>query len=159
EITTPRIRAFALARLEEGASPATVNRDLAALGRMLTLGVQAGRLSGRPHIPRLREAGPRQGFVEYSEYRAIREHLPPDYQDLLDFGYHSGWRKGEILHLEWRDVDREAGVVRLRPELSKNYDGRVLPLSEPLRELIERRWKTRSLRCPLVFQKDERPIG
>jgi integrase len=159
DITAPRIRAYAQARLEEGATPATVNRDLAALGRMFTLGVQAGRLSGRPHIPKLREAGPRQGFMEYAEYRAIREHLPPDYQDVLDFGYHSGWRKGEILRLEWRDVDRDASVIRLRPELSKNYEGRVLPLSEPLRSMIERRWRFRSFRCPLVFQKDERPVG
>jgi integrase len=159
DITTPRIRSYAQARLAEGAAPATVNRDLAALGRMFTLAIQAERLASRPHLPRLREAGPRQGFMEPSEYRAIREHLPQDYQDVLDFGYHSGWRKGEILRLEWRDVDREAGVVRLRPELSKNYDGRVLPLSEPLREMIKRRWKERSLKCPRVFQKDEQPIG
>jgi integrase len=159
DITAPRIRGYAHARLEEGATPATVNRDLAALGRMFSLAVQAGRLSGRPHIPKLREAGPRQGFMEYAEYRAIRAHLPPDYQDVLDFGYHSGWRKGEILRLEWRDADRDAGIIRLRPELSKNYEGRVLPLSEPLRAMIERRWRFRSIRCPLVFQKDERPIG
>ncbi len=159
DITVSRIRAYAQARLEEGATPATVNRDLAALGRMFSLAVQAGRVSGRPHIPKLREAGPRQGFMEYAEYLAIREHLPPDYQDILDFGYHSGWRKGEIVHLEWRDVDRDAGVIRLRPELSKNHEGRVLALSEPLRTMIERRWKARSLGCLLVFQKDDRPIG
>ena len=158
-ITTSRIRTYAQARLGEGATPATVNRDLAALGRMLTLAVQAGCLIARPHIPKLREAGPRQGFIEFTEYRAIRAQLPPDYQDVVDFGYHSGWRKGEILRLEWRDVDRAAGVVRLRPELSKNYDGRILPLSDPLREMLERRWKARSLKCPRVFHKDEQPIG
>jgi hypothetical protein len=61
DITTPRTRAYAQARLKEGATPATVNRDLAALGRMFTLAVQACRLSGRPHIPKLREAGARRG--------------------------------------------------------------------------------------------------
>jgi hypothetical protein len=30
--------------------------------------------------------------------------------------------------LEWRDVDLAGGVVRLRLELSKNKDGRALPL-------------------------------
>jgi hypothetical protein len=33
---------------------------------------------------------PRQGFVEFSEYRAIRKHLPQDYQDVFAFEYHSG---------------------------------------------------------------------
>jgi len=34
--------------------------------------------------------------MEYAEYLAIREHLPKDYQDVLDFGYSSGWRRSEI---------------------------------------------------------------
>lgn len=63
------------------------------------------------------------------------------------------------MRLEWRDVDLDVGVVRLRPELSKNYDGRVLPLSEPLREMTERRWKARSLKCPRVFQRGDLPVG
>ena len=56
-------------------------------------------------------------------------------------------------------MDRAAGVVRLRPELSKNYAGRGLPLSDPLREMLERRWKARSLKCLRAFHKDEQPIG
>lgn len=159
DITTTRIRAYVQARLEEGATPATVNRDLAALSRIFSLAVQAGRLSARPHIPRLQEAPPRQGFMEFPEYLAIRAHLPTDYQDALDFGYHSGWRRGEILRLEWRDVDRGAGVIRLRPELSKNKDGRVLVLSGPVKALIERRWQDRALGCPFVFHVSGRPIG
>ena len=159
DITTARIRAYVEARLEEGATPATVNRDLAALGRMFSLAIQAGRLSTRPHIPRLPEAQPRQGFLEYAEYLAIRAHLPPTYQDVLDFGYHSGWRRGEIVKLEWKDVDRAASVIRLRPELSKNKDGRVLALSEPLTGLIERRWQARTLGCPYVFHVNGRQVG
>ena len=159
DITTARIRVYMEARLEEGATPATVNRDLAALGRMFSLAVQAVRLNARPHIPRLPEGQPRQGFLEYSEYLSIRAHLPPTYQDVLDFGYYSGWRRGEIVKLEWKDVDRGAGVIRLRPELSKNKDGRVLALSSLLRDLIERRWQSRALGCLFVFHVNGRPVG
>ena len=74
-----------------------------------------------------------------------------DCQDVLDFGYHSGWRRGEILRLEWRDVDRARKVIRLRHELSKNRDGRLLVLAGPLVEVIERRWHGRVLGCPFVF--------
>lgn len=161
DITTDRIQAYIEVRLGEGATPATVNRDLAALSRMFSLTIQAGRLStgARPHIPRLQEAHPRQGFLEHSEFLAIRQHLPRDYQDALDFGYLSGWRRREILRLEWGDVDRGGGEIRLRPELSKNREGRVLVLSKPLRELIERRWQARALGCPFVFQVNGRPVG
>ena len=63
--------------------------------------------------------------------------------DFVRFGYYSGWRKGEIAGLEWRDVDMTARVIQLRPELSKTAEGRVLALEGPLWELIKRRWEHR----------------
>lgn len=151
EITTHRMREYARKRLAEGAAPGTVNRDFGVLSRMFTLAMQADRLGRRPHIPRLRENPPRQGFMEHGEYLAIRGHLPPAYRDVLDFGYFSGWRRGEVLTLEWRDVDRAGHVIRLRPEVSKTREGRVLVLSAPLQAVIERRWQARAIGCPLVF--------
>jgi integrase len=158
-ITMDVIRRYIAARQADGAAAGTINREVVALGRMFRLAQQAGRLTSAPHLPKLEEAPPRQGFFEHAEYLAIRGHLPPGYQDALDFGYHSGWRRGEILRLEWRDVDRHGRVIPLRPELSKNKDGRVLALSGPLAEVIERRWQARALGCPVVFHVAGRPIG
>jgi hypothetical protein len=90
EITTHRMREYARKRLALGAAPGTVNRDFGALSRMFTLAMQAGRMTRRPYIPRLRENPARQGFLEHPEYLAIRSHLPATHQDVLDFGYLSG---------------------------------------------------------------------
>jgi integrase len=49
--------------------------------------------------------------------------------------------------------------VRLRPELSKNKDGRLLPLQHELLEIIERAKQNRRLDCPFVFHLDGQPIG
>lgn len=57
----------------------------------------------------------RQGFFEAHEIEALITHLPDYLQDLVWFAYSSGWRMGEITQLEWRDVDMEAQVIRLRP--------------------------------------------
>jgi integrase len=149
EITTGRLKSYQQARLEDGAAAATINRDLGALGRMFTLAVQSGRLGRRPHVPKLLEAPPRSGFVSHRQYLAIREHLISDYQDVLDFGYYTGWRKGEVTSLEWRDVEGE--VIRLRPEVSKTRNGRVLVLSAPLEAVIARRRGVQQPECPLVF--------
>jgi integrase len=158
EITTTAMREYAKVRRAEDAEPGTVNRDFGVLSRMFTLALQAGRLSRRPFIPRLPENPPRQGFMEHADYRAIREHLSAHFQDVLDFGYLSGWRRGEIFTLEWRDVDRDGAVIRLRPEVSKTREGRVLVLSGPLRDVIERRWTHRALGCPLVFHEGARHL-
>ncbi len=152
------MREYAKARRARGAEPGTVKRDLGVLSRMFTLALQAARLARRPYIPRLPENPPRQGFLEHAEYLAIREHLPAHFRDVLDFGYLSGWRRAEILTLEWRDVDRPAGVIRLRPEVCKTREGRVLVLSASLRDGIERRWHHRALGCPFVFHEAARHL-
>lgn len=152
DITTDRVRAFQAARLKEGASPATVNRDCAALSKMFSLSVQAGRLNAKPHIPHLKESEPRQGFLDRAGYLAIRAKLTTDvHQDVLDFMFLAGWRVSEVLALEWADVNVEAGEIRLRPELSKNRQGRVLALDGPLADVIERRRAARALTTPRIF--------
>jgi integrase len=109
-------------------SPATVNRELTVLKRAFRLALRQKRLSTAPHIDLLEEAAPRQGFLEPADFERVVRHLPPDLADLARFGYLSGWRKGEIRHLAWSDVDRTAARIVLRREHSKNGEPRILPL-------------------------------
>jgi integrase len=69
------------------------------------------------------------------------------------------WRLSEMKALEWRDVDLSGRVVRLRPEISKNKDGRVLPLSGELQEIMERAAAKRRPDCRFVFHRDGETIG
>jgi integrase len=158
DITAKRIRDYQQDRMTEGAQAATINRELAALHRMFVLATKSGLLSiaACPVFPdRLEEAEPRQGFFEHAEYEAIRAHLPPDCQDVLDFGYLTGWRRREVTGLTWSEVDLLGGVIRLHPARSKSKKPRTLPLSLPLREVIERRAAVRQPQSALVFH----PIG
>ncbi len=61
--------------------------------------------------------------------------------------------------LEWRDVDLAGKVIRLRPEISKNKDGRLVPIKGELLEIIERAKQKRRLDCPYVFHEDGQRIG
>jgi integrase len=126
---------------------------------MFSLAVQDEQLRNPPHVPKLQENNARQGFIDHAEFTALRGHLPPYLRDPLTFLYLSGWRVGEMRALEWRDVDLSGRVVRLRPEISKNKDGRLLPLSAELLEIIEQAYRTRRLNCPFVFHRDAAPIG
>ena len=159
DITTDRIRAYIVARQEHGAANASINRELAALKRMFTLAVQAERLSTRPHIPMIDEENARQGFVDHESFLALRAALPDYLKDPVVFLYYAGWRVSEMRGLEWRDVDLSGHVIRLRPELSKNKTGRVLPLAGELLDVIERAAERRRLDCPSVFHVDGQPIG
>lgn len=83
------------------------------------------------------------------------KYLPAPYQDVLDFVYYSGWRKHEILDLTWDEIDREGGVIRLSPRRSKTQLGRVLPISQVLRDVLDRRVPKRRKGSPLVFHRDD----
>lgn len=86
-------------------------------------------------------------------------------QDACRFAYLSGWRRGEVFTLEWSDVDQRARVIRLRPEESKNGQGRTLALEGELWSIIERRCSERIIRhgrtsriATLVFHHDGHAI-
>jgi integrase len=147
-------------RLEQSESGnASINRELAALKRMFTLAVQARKLSSKPYIPTLEENNARQGFLDHAGFLSLREALPDYLRDPITFLYLSGWRVSEMRCLEWRDVDLAGKIVRLRPEISKNKDGRLLPLNAELEAVFERGRERRRLDCPFVFHSDNRKIG
>src|SRR5690349_937538 len=113
DITPDRVRAYQSYRVNEGASNASVNREIATLGRMLSLSVNAGKLSRKPKFQMLAENNTRQGFLEHASFLSLLSKLPEDISPLVEFLYLSGWRKGEAIKLEWRDVDMGGQVVRL----------------------------------------------
>ena len=158
-LTTYQIRQYQLARRAAGAATGTINRETSALHRMCTLAVHWGWLDTVPGFPdRLRENPPRQGFFEHPEYLAVRAHLPAPWQDILDLAYYSGWRKNEILGLTWDEIDMAGGVIRLSPARSKTLVGRILPMSQPIAEALDRRRARRDPDSPLVFHRDGIPI-
>ena len=91
-ITTADIRPFTKDRLTAGASPAEINRELAIVKRAYSLAVKAGRLYVRLHIPMLKEHNVRRGFLEPSQFAAVRAQLPTALQPLLEFADLTGWR-------------------------------------------------------------------
>ncbi len=67
----------------------------------------------------------------------MQRHLPLAIRPVAGFAYITGWRSSEILGLTWRQVDFQAGTVRLEPGTTKNRDGRTFPFTPELRALLE----------------------
>jgi integrase len=121
-----------------GVSNAEINRELTILKRIFSLAMQAGKLLHRPHVPLLRENNTRTGFFELEQFESVVGHLPAPLRPVIEFAYITGWRiDSEILPLEWRQVDFKAGEVRLEAGTTKNRDGRVFPLTDDLRRLLD----------------------
>jgi integrase len=86
---------------------------------------------------KLKEAGPRQGFFEREQFEAVRRHLRPDLQLAATICYQLGWRvRSEVLTLERRQVDLDAGTLRLEPGTTKNDEGRFCYVTPELRAML-----------------------
>jgi integrase len=161
DVNAARIARYVKDRLAAGMARATINRELAALKRSLSLAVEQERLSSVPKIKMLAEVAPRQGFVKPADFAAIVTQLPDHLQDFARFGYITGTRRGEVAKLAWSDVDREGQRIIFRREYAKNGQPRVIPFVATLTEIIARRWAAREYKAPgapgispLVFHRE-----
>lgn len=158
-ITADAVRRYQLYCRRAGAEAATINRETSALSRMFQLAIRRGLLERMPLFPnRLEENPPREEFFEHDEYLKVRAQAPASYQDVLDFAYYSGWRRNEIVELTWDEVDLGGGVIRLPARRSKTKTGRMLPISAPLRQVLDRRQRARAPGDRRVFRRDGVPV-
>jgi integrase len=111
-------------------APATINRELAQLRRMLRLAYRRRKLAYVPSITMLPESEPRQGFIEEPAFRAIVQNLEPGQALAATIAFETAWRiRSEVLTLEWSRVDVAEGCIRLDGEHSKNGKPRTAYLS------------------------------
>lgn len=160
-ITSPLIQAYIERRLnEQQAQNATVNRELAALKRMLNMGTRQTppKVDRVPYIPMLAENNTRKGFFEHGAYLALRDALPFYLKPIITFGYKFGWRLGEILGLTWDRVDLKNGIVRIETGETKNREARTVYLDDELKGMFKELFTRRRLDIPSVFLRDGESI-
>jgi integrase len=157
DVTSARIADYVRDRLAAKKAAATVNRELAALRRAFALAVEHERLSAAPRIRLLSERNVRQGFVSPAEFEKILDALPEHLRDVARFGFLTGWRRSEILKLEWKHVHQGDERITLPGELSKNGQPRTIPFVGSLAEIIARRLAVRGASVH-VFHRNGKPI-
>jgi integrase len=137
-VTDDLITAYVVKRQEDGAVNGTINRELTALKRMFTLARRAKKIRHAPFIEMLKENNARKGFFEAEQFESVKNHLPAHMQSVAAFAFITGWRTpSEVLPLQWRHVDFQAGEVRLDPGVTKNDEPRVFPFTAELRRVLE----------------------
>jgi integrase len=170
-IGTDLVKKYIAQRQADGAANATINRELAFLKRGFNLGIQAEKILRKPYIPMLKENNVRQGFFERSEFIAFRAALADYLRPVATFAYYTGWRKQNILDLQWNQVDLNARTVRLHPGTTKNDEGQVIVLDGELLDTVRAQWEKRkvvtipgipgqspTLLCSFVFHRGGRQI-
>ena len=173
EITVHALDTYVTARLKSKVPGGTLSRgtvklELAALRRMFSLAVakRMVRADDVPSFPSLESGNRRKGFFERRDFERVLHHLPEHLGAPALFAYFTGMRKGEVLGLQWKQVDTDVCVIRL--EETKTGEPRTLAYAKlpELASVIRRQDEARKalLRetgrlCPWVFwHRDGQPI-
>ncbi|RQW22316.1 site-specific integrase [Rhodobacteraceae bacterium CH30] len=129
--------AYRNARLEQ-VGPSTVRLELALLSHLYTIAIREWSLPlvhelkniSRPKAPPGRERRLQRG--ELARLLAAIDtqggRAAPWLKACIELALETGMRAGELLSLEWKQVDLSTAAVRL--EQTKNGDARLVPLSD-----------------------------
>jgi len=123
-------------RRTAGIAAATCNREVAILKAAFRHGARLEMVERIPMFPKkLKEAKPRQGFVEESQYRVLTNNAGELWlRTFLALGFNFGWRKSEMLGLRVRNVNLLEDWIAL--ENSKNGEGRRVKLTAEIKTLL-----------------------
>lgn len=160
--TSLAISQYMAEMIKEGRKPPTINREIAVLRAAFRLAYRHDLIARVPGIKLLPDHSVRNEYFTHAEIDALLPCLPEHLRDAVLFAYLTGWRKGEIINLEWANVNRSDAVIRLEPAQNKNRTVRVLAIQGELSKLIERRWLARKAGRTLarhVFHRDGKQLG
>lgn len=159
QVSSDQLNKYVDDRQREKATNATINRELAALKRMFTIGSQTTppKVNRLPHFPHLEERNVRKGFVEDKQYAALAKacgEIGLWLRGLFECGYTYGWRVSELVGLRVEQVNVVDGTIRLNPGETKNDDARVVKMSTSVKLLLTALIADKSA-TDYVFTRDE----
>jgi integrase len=142
-------------------SSSTVNRYLAALSKAIGVAVKEwGWLDDSPmsKVAKPSEAPGRDRFLSLEEkdrlLDACRASTNPYLYPLVSLALLTGMRYGELVGLQWADVQFERGTITLRE--TKNGDRRVVPLIPTAAEIFKQLPGYGSSPAEQVFKSERR---
>ena len=127
-------------RHEEARSPATVNRELTILSRVLALAVDAGHIGENPcrRVRRFKEDNARVRFLNDDEETRLMKQIGGRelLRSVVIFALNTGLRRGEIFGLRWTEVDWSRNFIHVIN--TKTGKSRIVPLNDATRAVLRR---------------------
>lgn len=136
KIKAPDIQAY-YNRIESRASTSTANRHLTLLKSIFNKAFAWGTFHGESpcaRIKRKREPNHRLRYLSGEEIRSLLFVADDRLRPILVCALSTGMRKGELLELDWRDVDFVSGTIHLLR--TKSGKPRKIPMMAGLRSML-----------------------
>lgn len=157
EITPARVEEYRRKRLKD-VEPATVNRDIALLKKMLSLAVDWELIEVSPlrRFQMLKEPAPRVPVLSKEDEDKLLKNSKGYLHELIVLALATGARQGELLALNVGDIDFDQGVLVIRD--SKSGDPRRVPLAKVVMDHLAP-LKEKPASTPVISLNKERVDG
>lgn len=118
-------------------TPATVNRCMAFVGRILRkASLQWDWLDKAPMVPALPEPKIRVCFLTEADIDRLLPQAPEHMRPMIEFALETGLRMSEQLGLRWSQVDLANRTAWLHADQTKARKARSVPLSQKAVEIV-----------------------
>lgn len=134
-----RTRSVTTSRRGKPVSPASINRELATLRRLLRMAQEWKRIPAAPKIRLLRGEKSREFVLSPADEVRYLNALSRHMRALCTFLIDTGLRVGEALKLEWPQVNLKdkTGFITIRAGHAKSSKSRTVPLTPRARRTLE----------------------
>jgi integrase len=140
-------------------SAVTVNKELRTLRAALTTAVRWKLIDANPFSrqPLCRIADVDAPFISVEQLKSILGAIRNDrIRDMTIIGFNTGMRLGEIVAMQWKNVDFVAGNIFIRNDANfktKTGKQRTIPMNTEVLTTLHRRYEQRTDEGLLVFPR------
>lgn len=137
EITKKDIKVYRSKKLQAGYAKKTVNNHLAVLSKILNEAEEEDLILHAPRVKQLKTPPSTFDFLTVEESNVLIDSAEDEWKTMILLALRTGLRQGELLGLQWKDVNFEKGFISVQRSLHrgrigspKSNKGRVVPLSD-----------------------------
>lgn len=153
-------------RISQGASPATIVKELGLLRRMFNVAIKKWRWVkenpvGLIEMPQVNNQ--RVRYLSAEEYERlfkslVAENVPTWLKPIVVIALNTGLRQANLLDLRWSQINLRDRLICIEGHHMKNRESLGIPLTQETYEVLVELSKVRRIEHDLVFHEDGEPI-
>lgn len=163
KISNLDIENYKVKKLQSGQANKSVNNHLIVLNKCLNTAQDWGVIKNTPNIKLLKVQPQKFDFLSTEECRLLLDNCDGLLKEMVLFALKTGLRFGELIALEWSDIDFKSNLATIQKSIVRGHLGspksnkiRYVPLLRDVSEMIG----SRSKKHGLIFSKDNNePLG
>jgi integrase len=101
----------------------SINKALAVLHKLLALAQEQGVIAHVPRVKLFKTEKPAFDFLTFEEAERLISAAEPEWRTLILLALKTGLRHGELIGLQWADVDLQRGKLKVRRTIWQGATG------------------------------------